>query len=300
MNITRIKYFLHLAQSLNFSETARVHRISQPALSKAIKRLEEEIGDALVRREGRLTHLTPLGRIMQDKLREVEKATREAESAAHRMVAGGSQRLNIAVMCTISPKRLVPFVAELRRSNANIEMDLDDVPADKISEMLLAGDCDLALLASPYGQEPRLRHVELYREAMMIASSHQHRFAGREAVALTDLEHECYIDRLHCEFREMFNDHLSNAGLTLEIAFSAQREDWVYEGIAANIGVALLPEDSVDPERHSACQVAPEPMWRTVSLAVATGREDNDAVRNVLRAARQYDWDTVRESGVQA
>ncbi len=53
MNLTRIQYFLSLAETLNFSETARLCGLSQPALSKAIRKLEEELGGALLRREGR-------------------------------------------------------------------------------------------------------------------------------------------------------------------------------------------------------------------------------------------------------
>ena len=113
MNRIRIKYFLHLAGSLNFSETARAFNVSQPALSKAIRRLEGELGGKLIRREGRFTHLTPLGRVMQDKLQDIENASRLAEVTAKRIINEGLQRLNLAVMCTIAPKRIVPFLAHV-------------------------------------------------------------------------------------------------------------------------------------------------------------------------------------------
>ncbi|WP_299849111.1 LysR family transcriptional regulator [uncultured Roseovarius sp.] len=290
MNRTRIQYFLHLAQSLNFSETARAFRISQPALSKAIKRLEEDLHGPLLRREGRLTHLTPLGRAMVERLSEVEEATRQAEETAQRLTLGGRQQVNIAVMCTVSPRRMMPFMADLRRAHPNIELALDDTPTDMILEALLSGHCDLAVMAAPFDDTLRLKQVELYRESMVVLSHPEHRFAQRDSVALPELEREPYIDRLACEFRDTFLQVLRNDNVMLDVAMRSKREDWVYDGVAANIGVSIVPRDGVDTSRHGWSELAPDPYWRTVSMAVATGREDNDAVRTVLAAARNHDW----------
>ena len=290
MNRTRIRYFLNLAESLNFSDTARAFSVSQPALSKAIKRLEDELGGKLIRREGRLTHLTPMGRVMQDKLQDVENASRTAELAAKRLARDGMQRLNIAIMCTVSPKRIVPFLTQVRRNHPNLEFVLDDVTSDRIVEMVLSGHCDLALVANPFDSSQRMRQVDLYRESMVVATGLRHRFAGRQTVELSDLAKEHYVDRLNCEFRGTFNKAFSGAELMLDVVLSSGREDWVHDSVASDLGVSIMPEDSVDHNRHSFCKLGPEPYWRTVSLMVATGREDNDAVRSVVKAARSYQW----------
>lgn len=290
MNRTRIQYFLHLAQSLNFSETARVHKISQPALSKAIKRLEEDLNGTLLRREGRLTHLTALGRVMVERLSEVEEAMLQTEEAAKRMTTGGQQQVRIAVMCTISPSRLMPFLAEFRQAHPKIELVMDDTPTDKILEVLLSGHCDLAIMASPFGESLRLKQVELYREDMVVITPKGHRFADLPCVELDKIGSEQYVDRLSCEFRGMFAQAMRSSEVALDVAMASKREDWVYGAVAASIGISIAPRDAVDKMRHGWSELGPEPYWRTISMAIATGREDNEAVRNVMSAARKFKW----------
>lgn len=291
VNRTRIQYFLHLAQSLNFSETARAHKISQPALSKAIKRLEEDLNGTLLRREGRLTHLTALGRIMVERLSDVEEAMLQTEEAAKRMTVGGQQQVRIAVMCTISPTRIMPFLAEFRRAHPKIELVMDDTPTDKVLEVLLSGHCDLAIMAAPFSSSLRLKQVELYREDMVVITHSEHRFGDLVRVELGELSREPYVDRLSCEFRGTFAQAMRSHDVALDIAMSSKREDWVYDAVAKNIGISIAPRDAVDETRHGWSEIGPEPYWRTISIAIATGREDNEAVRNVISLAREFQWE---------
>ncbi len=297
MNRTRIQYFLHLAKSLKFSDTARAFHVTQPALSKAIKRLEDDLGGTLIRREGRLTHLTPLGRAMVERLQDVETATRQAERAAQRLTSEGAQQINIAVMCTVSSERLMPFMAKLRRDHPGLTLTLDDIPTDKIVDILLMGHCDIAICAQTFDSGPRLKQLELYREEMVVISPPGHRFAARDSVSLNELEGEPYIDRLNCEFRSTFNEAFRSANVMPDVVMQSEREDWVADAVRSDMGVTFMPRDAVDPQLYGCCRLAPEPYWRTVSMAVATGREDNETVRAVLKAARDYDWNAAVEAG---
>ncbi|MGR3622606.1 LysR family transcriptional regulator [Pseudophaeobacter sp.] len=290
MNLTRIQYFLSLAKTLNFSETARICGMSQPALSKAIRKLEEELGGALLRREGRLTHLTPLGRAMAERLGEVEQARRRAEATAKRLVAPGRARLQIALMCTIGVSRFLPFLAKVQRKMPEAELILSDTPVGEIETALLSGHCDLAVLAAPFGGHARLRHTELYREDMVAAVARNHRLAALEDVTLSTLAEQPYIERTHCEFGDLFYDQCEAAGVEIIPAIRSNREDWVTGLVANGHGVTLMPEDSGRAAGLACCQITPVPLWRSVSLAVATGREDDETVRAILTEARSHDW----------
>ncbi|KPD13426.1 LysR family transcriptional regulator [Phaeobacter sp. 11ANDIMAR09] len=290
MNLTRIQYFLSLAETLNFSETARLCGLSQPALSKAIRKLEEELGGALLRREGRLTHLTPLGRAMADRLGEVEQARRRAEATAKRLVAPGRARIHIALMCTIGVSRFLPFLARVQRKMPEAELVLSDTPVGEIETALLSGHCDLAVLAAPFGAHERLRHTELYREDMVAAAARDHRFASLQEVTLATLATQPYIERTHCEFGDLFYDQCEAAGVEIMPAIRSNREDWVIGLVANGHGVTVMPADSVRAADLTSCRITPVPLWRSVSLAVATGREDNETVRAILAEARSHNW----------
>lgn len=227
---------------------------------------------------------------MEERLSAVEEALLQAEEAAKRMTTGGQQQIRIAVMCTISPSRIMPFLAELRRAYPKIELVMDDTPTDKVLEVLLSGHCDLAIMASPFDSSLRLKQVELYREDMVVITHLGHRFGDIDSVALDELGQEPYIDRLSCEFRGMFAQAMRSNDVALDVAMASKREDWVYDAVAARIGISIAPRDAVDDTRHSCSEIGPEPYWRTISMAIATGREDNEAVRNVMSAARKFQW----------
>jgi len=137
-----------LCETLNFSETARRLGLSQPALSKAVRKLEDEIGGTLIRREGTRTHLTHLGRLMQEQLKKVDETVQRAELTAQRLVNGETPQVQIAVMCTIGPTRFQAFLRQWCKENPGVEVVLRNADRDKINEMLISGFVDCALVGA--------------------------------------------------------------------------------------------------------------------------------------------------------
>ncbi len=290
MDLRRIRHFLTLAQTLNFSEAARRCGISQPALSKSVRRLEEELGGRLIRREGRLTHLTHLGRAMVQHLGEVARAAEAADAEARRFTRGTAQPLKIAVMCTVGPARLSGFMRGFLAEHPDVVLTLHDATASRITAELLEGRVDLALIGAPTGESQRLRHTELYTEDMVMACAAGHPYARRDAVTLQDLAREPYLDRLHCEFRDTFLAAAMREKAPMRVVLSSEREDWIQSLVRAGQGITILPRGSVMQEGIATVPVRRDNMQRSVLLALATGREDTPAVRAFMAAARRHDW----------
>lgn len=290
MDIRRVRQFLTLVDTLNFSEAARRCGVSQPALSKSVQKLEEEFGGPLVRREGRLTHLTHLGQTMAQHLAEVERVSAAAEAAAKRLSSGQTQPLAIAVMCTVGPYQLSPFFHEFQATHPDVEVSLHDVPADRIGEDLLSGRVDLAILGAPVAESDRLRHTPLYSEAMVMACAHDHPYANRTTVSLEDLSRQPYLDRLHCEFRDTFMAMALRENIPLQVSLRSEREDWIQFLVKTGRGVTILPQHSVVLDGIATVPLDRDDARRNVMLAVATGREDSVAVRDAVALARRRDW----------
>jgi len=290
MDTRRIRQFLMLAETLNFSEAARRCGVSQPALSKSIRKLEDELGGVLIRREGRLTHLTHLGRSMALHLAEVERVSAAAESEAKRLSSGNIQPLDIAVMCTVGPDRLSGFVQDYLAAHRDVELTLHDVAAGQISEDLLSGRVDLAIFGAPVAMSERLRHFELYTEDMVMACADDHPYASRPTVALSDLSQQPYLDRLHCEFRDTFMATAVRENVPMRISVRSEREDWIQSLVQSGQGVTILPQYSVVMEGIVTVPLDRSDMKRSVLLGVATGREDAAAVRDFVSQARRHDW----------
>ena len=114
---------LRYARALNFTRAAEQCHVTQPALTRAIQKLEDELGGLLFRRERHLTHLTDLGRLIQPQLEQIWK-TEAAKTTAKSFLKLDNAPLNLGVMCTIGPLRGIGFVTDFWRSNQGIEITL--------------------------------------------------------------------------------------------------------------------------------------------------------------------------------
>ncbi len=128
MEMQQIRYFLAVTDTLNFTHAAEQCNVSQPALTRAIKALEEELGAPLINREQRNTHLTELGRLMDPYFRTIFEQSMSAKSAPNAFAALGKASLKIGAMCTIGPSIVAEFVARFAGKNVLPCRELDGEP----------------------------------------------------------------------------------------------------------------------------------------------------------------------------
>jgi DNA-binding transcriptional LysR family regulator len=290
MDIRRVKYFLDLCATLNFSQSAGNLNISQPALTKAIHRLEHDLGGKLIRREGKHTHLTPLGKAMRGQFRDLDAANTRAEITAKQMISGDLSELRIGVMCTIGPQRIASFLAQFQKQFPGVQLILLDTSRDGLTDMLMSGSVDCAFVGALLADEQRLRYTELYEERMMVSHAVSHRFAERESVTYEELKCEPFVDRVRCEFCETFSECMGYAKTQKVCAARSDREEWVQSLVRAGMGVSIVPADSVSMPGICFTPIEDIELSRSVSLAVPAGRQDNPIICSFLSAARQYQW----------
>src|ERR1700746_811941 len=101
MEMHQFRYFLAVADALNFTRAAEQCHVSQPALTRAIQQLEQELGGLLLGRERKLTHLTDFGRLIEPHLRQLHADADAAKSTAKRILSLQEAELRLSVMCTV-------------------------------------------------------------------------------------------------------------------------------------------------------------------------------------------------------
>ncbi|MEQ8354456.1 MAG: LysR family transcriptional regulator [Kiloniellaceae bacterium] len=291
MELYQVRYFLAVARKLHFTQAAEEAGVSQPALTKAIKKLEEELGAPLFLRQGRQVLLTDFGKVMREKLERVAAARDEAETAARQFLKPAEVRLNAGVMCTIGPRPLLGFLDRFRLEHPSIELHLHDVTSGNALDKLGAGEIDCAVLACPGGKLPRqLRAQRLYRERMVVAFSESHRFNTERQVRFGALNGERYIDRLHCEFRASFLDEVAARKMDLSFPYASEREDWIQGMIASGMGICLLPEFSLlQPDLVKRPVVEPK-LYRSINLAFLPGHQSSPGLKALLDLAERHLW----------
>jgi LysR family transcriptional regulator, hydrogen peroxide-inducible genes activator len=290
MEMHQIRYFLAVCETLNFTRAAEQCHVTQPALTRAIQRLEEEFGGLLFRRERHLTHMTDLGRLIRPQLEQIWRQTADAKTTARSFLKLENALLNLGVMCTIGPLRSIGFVTDFWRANQGVELTLrEGVPA-ALSELLRVGELDLAVMAQPEPFEERFDVQPLYRERFVVAFPPGHRFASQDGVRMADIEGESYLLRINCEYKDCLRTMREERGLGLRHVYRSEREDWIQTMVMAGIGIAFLPEYSVVlPGLQTRPLVEPE-VVREVALVTVAGRRFSPAVTTFVRAIRAYQW----------
>lgn len=152
------------------------------------------------------------------------------------------------------------------------------------------GAIDVAVLNSMDGLGEGHHSHELYKEKYIVVFPPEHRLGKLNAIKLSDLSGEPYVDRLACEMREMVTKVCEDMDIELYARFRSEREDWVQAMVLAHIGFAFMPEYSVTlPGLLQRPLVEPE-VERSICLITVPGRPHAPAVAAFVRAARSFAW----------
>ena len=290
MELHQIRYFLALAETLNFTRAAERCHVSQPALTRAIKKLEGELQGPLFHRERGHTHLTDLGRLMQEYLGRIDASTQDAVVAARKHLSLDKAPLNLGIMCTIGSSRTVPFLCHFQRTHPGIELSLRDVTPHDMTDLLISGDLDGALLGLPVALHERFDTERLYSERMMVIFPAGHRFGALKAVPFAELAGERYLDRLNCEFRAVFFEHLEERDIEINVPYRSEREDWIQNMVGQGMGVCLIPEYSITVEGLQVRPVVEPDLARHVEVVTVAGRRRSPALQAFFAEAVRYPW----------
>ena len=244
MEMHQVRYFLAVAEELNFTRASERCNVTQPSLSRAIKLLEEELGGLLFRRERESTHLTDLGHMVRPHLQSVYDHSRLVKRLSQEFVR--KWPLKLGIMSTISPDEIVDLIASIRTRHPDVELRLCDANAKDLRARLLAGDLEVAIYALP-GEEPdeRIHSIPLFREQMVLAVHRDHRLVNTGAFPVREMNGENYIHRMNCEFAGYADQILQQKGVTCRPVYWSERDDWTLAMVAAGLGFAFMPANAV-------------------------------------------------------
>jgi len=288
MEIQQIRYFLALSEDLNFTRAAERCGVSQPSLTRAIKRLEADLGAQLVRRERSRTHLTELGMKIKPKLARALALTDRAHIEAEEFSQMKTPKLSLGVMNTVGAGRLMSIINHLHQKFPQLKLTLRTASGKEVVEWLLAGEVDISLVGLPEYHDLIAVH-ELYEERYMVAIPPEHHFARMNAVPFRELCKEKLVKRLNCEYMDFLNSTLSDCEpgrqkefeeLTdsMDVVHEIEHEDLTRAMVNSGMGCAVVPEYLSNPTNlHMRPLIEPE-ISRTIGIATVRGRPHTPVV----------------------
>ena len=292
----QVRYFLAVADALNFTRAAERCNVSQPSLTRAIQSLEAELGGPLFHRERGNTHLTELGRIMQPFLANAAEQTAAAKSQADAYRRLDQAPLKIGAMCTVGPAIIADLIIKFRMDYPGVDLNVTDCTARALIDMLISGDLDVALFGAPEPVDERFHALELFEERFVIVVPRGHKFAAKNAVCGADLHDEPYINRANCEYFDLARSELRSRGIVTRRVFSSERGDWVQGMIRAGMGFGFFPEFSLTETSLIMRPLVDPAFTRRVELVTVRGRPHSPTVGAFVAEARAFMWPKRRDA----
>jgi DNA-binding transcriptional LysR family regulator len=287
VDLREMAYFLAASQTLHFTRAAALCGVTQPTLTRGIQKLEKELGAPLFVREGGTTHLTALGRMVQPRIEDIVARSRSVRKQASLHLRLQGSDLRLGVMCSLGPARFGALLGRFRATQPEVDISLTDATPDRLSELLLRGELDAALMVQPEACHDRLKPEPLYAERYLVACAPSHPFAARRSIAMRDMDGQSYLSRMNCEHRDVLRDHLHAAGARLVSACRSEREDWIQCLVAAGMGVCFLPEFSAVQSGLVLRPVEDAPVARQVCLVTVAGRRWPTPLARFVEATRR-------------
>lgn len=290
MDIHHIRYFLAVCETRNFTRAAEKCNVTQPALSRAIQQLEDEVGGLLFRRERNLTHITDLGALLRPRFQQIIDELSGVRQEASQFLKLDDAHLKVGIMCTIGPRRFTGLLTDFHRRHRGIQLQLIEGVPTKLSALLETGEIDVAIMSSSEDFPARFDVTPLFRERFMLAFPAGHRLAQYDMVPIAAIDGEIYLRRVNCEYWDYLSRLCDEQGVTTHVSYSSEREDWIQNLVAGGLGICFIPEYSAVIPGLQVRPVAEPEVTRDVCLVTVAGRRFSPAVLAFVNAVKSYGW----------
>ena len=298
MTLTELRYITAVSQKKHFGRAAQACFVSQPTLSIAIKKLEDELGVKLFERSSKNEiRITDIGHQIIDQaslvLQEAQTLTEIAQQGKDPL----SGQFKLGVIYTIGPYLLPTLIPKLMQSAPNLKLFIEENFTANLSRSLKQGTLDAIIISYPF-EEPGIETMPLYEEPFVVALPKKHEWTDRQSISPDELENQdlMLLGAGHC-FRDQVikacpNCMSGNSQLTRTLEGGSL--ETIRHMVAAGTGITVLPQTSLfDNQEDGSNMIQTKPFTspaprRTVALAWRkhySRKEAIETIRNTIQSS---------------
>ncbi|MDN3578899.1 hydrogen peroxide-inducible genes activator [Chitinimonas viridis] len=294
MTLTELKYIVAVARERHFGRAAGACFVSQPTLSVAVKKLEDELGVTLFERSAGDVSVTPIGERIVSEAQRVLEQVQTIKQLAEQGKDPLSGPLRLGAIYTISPYLLPFLIPRLRLAAPQMQLLLEENYTARLAEMLKQGDIDVAILSEPF-RESGIATQAVYDEPFVVATPKGHPWEKLKSVDSAQLEEEnvlllspgnCFRDQVLQTCPEL-NREAVHAGSSLQRTLQGSSLTTIRHMVAGGIGVTVLPVTSITAADEQLLTIRPfkgHPPIRRVVLAWRRNFPRREAIEAVRQA----------------
>jgi DNA-binding transcriptional LysR family regulator len=276
--VPRLAYFAGVARNEHVTRAAQEMRVPQSTLSRAVARLEEDLGVDLFARRGRTVSLTPAGRTF---LASVERALADLERAAEEVRADADAavgKVAFGFLHTMGAETVPGLIHAFRADHPGIRFSLVQNYGEAMLEGLRRGELDLCL-TSPVPDAPDLVARRLDEQKLRLVVPADHRLASRRRIRLSEAADESFVTlEAGYGLRRITDDLCAQAGFRPRVAFEGEEAETLRGLVAAGLGVALLPPPAFPRPGVAELAVTAPRAVREIGVAWLDGHPDTPPV----------------------
>lgn len=301
MTLTELRYIVTLAQEQHFGRAADRCYVSQPTLSIAVKKLEDELGVALFERTKSRVQPTPLGEQIVAQANLVLEQTAAIKDLADAGKDQLSSPLSVGAIFTIGPYLLPKFIPHLQQKASKMPLYVEEGYTHNLRKKLRNGELDVIIIALPF-EEPDVVTQVLYDEPFVVLMPKDHPLTAQQSVDPAELNNEqlLLLGEGHC-FRDQvlttcpnLQHHGEQSGNNVRTAAEGSSLETLRHMVASGLGLTILPVSAADSSLYSSEVLVTRPFTspspsRTVALAWRASfprHKAIDALREAIKATR--------------
>lgn len=277
MELTQIRYFLEVADTKHMTNSARNLHITQPALTQAIRRLEEDLGVPLFAAKGRGIMLTEYGKYLQKKLIPLVEQLDEIPRQLNMMVKLEGETIHMNVLAASG--LVMEAIIEYKKEHEDILFQLQQ---NSESELY-----DIAVTTKLFYQGLSEKNSFACAEKIYLAVPKQGMYGKRDSICLAEVAEEGFVSLLGSrEFRYICDRFCQHAGFTPKIIFESDNPSAVKNMIAANMGIGFWPEftwGSIENEHVRLLEIEEPICQRDIIISYNMNKIDSHNVTEFYR-----------------
>lgn len=284
MKLSELHHFISIIEYGSFSKAAANIYVSQPTLSKSIKKLEEKLQVSLFRRSTRLLEVTDAGQIVYEQALKIIEATEVLSAKLDNLTHIPTGEIKIGVPPVIGTLFFPEIAANFSRLYPDISLQLIEHGAKKIERFIDEGKVDVGLVVLPTNEQ-QFQVTPFIEEEFFLFTPADHPLTKHAIIDVTQLKQEKFI-LFNKDFalHKLIIQYCEQAGFSPTIAYESSQWDLITELVRANLGITLLPKSIRTKMVQDATKMIPlkdPPMWK---LGIITKKEryQSFAVRALL------------------
>jgi LysR family transcriptional regulator, transcription activator of glutamate synthase operon len=236
-----LRFFQQVADGATVTEVAELYQVSQPGVSRGLKRLEEEVGTPLLQRSGRLLRTTHAGSVFKRHVDAVLHALDDGLAAAEELIDPETGTVRVAFQLSLGTWFVPDVIAAFREEHPRVRFQFEHSHDALGSSLVVDGRTDLEFTARR-PRNPEVVWERLFQQPLCLAVPPDHRFADRGEIALSDAAEEDFVMlRPAWELRTLSEELCTQAGFVPRVVFEEDDIPVVRGFVAAGLGVAIVP-----------------------------------------------------------